>query len=123
MEPDLEDLFVSSFIAPNHRVNVRKWLADERQGRERIRDKLAVRFAALIDPRFVVEGGAAAFEKGRRPRYHISANPSLDGRWLSEHEYRVENGGYYDALIAIVDPEHSAVYIGENGAKRVYLAR
>lgn len=124
MEPDLEERFVSSFIAPKHRADVRRWLADEQAGRGRIRDKLPLRFAALLDPRFIVaEGGAATFEKGRRPRYHISANPSLDGRWLSEHEFRVENGGYYDALIAIVDPEHSALYVGEGGTKRVYLAR
>ena len=122
MDQDLEELFVSSFVLPRERPKLRKWLA-EATGRDRIREKLPRRFEALLDPRFIVPDGAAAFERGRRPRYHIAANPGMDGRWLSEHEFRVENGGYYDAFIAIIDPEHSAVYVAEGGTKRVYLAR
>lgn len=123
MDPAIEEHFVTSFVKREERAKLRRWLADPR-ARDRVREKLPHRFERLLDPRFVVaEGGAAAFERGQRPRYHVAANPGLDGRWLSEHEFRVENGGYYDALLAIVDPEHSAMYVGEGGTKRIYLAR
>lgn len=123
MDQDLEELFVTNFVKKDERAKLRRWLADP-QGRDRVREKLPHNFTRLLDPRFIVaEGGAASFERGQRPRYHIAANPGLDGRWLSEHEFRVENGGYYDALIAFVDPEHAAVYVSEGGTKRVYLAR
>lgn len=121
MDQEVEERFVTAFVKKDERAKLRRWLVD---ARDRVRDKLPHNFERLLDPRFIVaEGGAAAFERGQRPRYHIAANPSVDGRWLSEHELRVENGGYYDALVAIVDPEHSAVYVAEGGKKRVYLAR
>lgn len=122
---DLEEKFISSFVRKEERVKLRRWLAHTGAGaRDRIRDKLPHQFEALLDPRYIVtEGVAATFERGRRPRYHIAANRGLDGRWMSELDFRGENGGYYDALIAIVDPEHSAVYIPEGGNKRIYLVR
>ncbi|MES2638496.1 MAG: hypothetical protein V4850_03415 [Myxococcota bacterium] len=114
---------MSSFVKREERAKLRRWL-EAPHDRDRVRDKLPTRFERLLDPRFIVaEGGAATFARGTRPRYHIAANPALDGRWLSEHEFRVENGGYYDALLAIVDPEHSAMYVLEGGTKRIYLAR
>ncbi|MDP2308889.1 MAG: hypothetical protein Q8P18_22900 [Pseudomonadota bacterium] len=122
---ELEELFVTSFVKKDERAKLRRWLADASGGgRDRVRDKLPHRFEALLDPRFVVaEGVASSFERGRRPRYHIAANRGLDARWMSEHDFRLENGGYYDALIAILDPEHAALYVPEGGTKRVYLVR
>ncbi len=120
MDPDLEERFVTRFVRKEQRAKLRRWLAEE-HSRNRVREKLPQGFEAYLDPRFIVTD--TAFERGRRPRYHIAANPGVDGRWLSEHDFRLENGGYYDSLIAIVDPDHAALYVTGDDRKRVYLSR